>query len=535
MEIEKQFKDCDFCNTKNATCLCFKCYNYFCDNCFKIIHDLKKDKEHKKENLDIFVPIELKCQKHFPNLNNLFCLDEKEICCAMCHFKNLHFGHNLVEISNKEDLKTENLSIENEMNNFNDITKKMQDLKNKIENEIENINNMFDKSMIDLKNSYQKKYDILLKEENDLKENLQYNVTKIKEKLEINLSEINNNIKINERINKGFNKALKENQSMLQILSYISKINISKKNMKKLETLLMKSIKFNYEEKNSKINYEEIYFNGITQPKNIEVKTINSTGLNIKWSIDDINLINIDKAQIKFKVEFRKKDDNIFREIYQGKETNCIINNLSHDYFYDIRICSFYKELIGEWIQIRYEKPKPKLDSLIIKDNEFFEQICKWCNCQKFELLFRGTRDGMTSTEFHKKCDNKGPTLSIIKNEKGHIFGGYASISWTCEGYNKNAPQSFLFTLTNIYNTKPTKFPSKNEGNEVYHGKEYGPIFGKNAEDFCIYQDFIKQPAYCDFPKSFKDILGKGKAIITSDENSFGFNIKEIEVYQLLK
>ena len=264
------------------------------------------------------------------------------------------------------------------MNNFNDITKKMQELKNKIENEIENINNMFDKAMIDLKNSYQKKYEILLKEENDLKENLQNNVTKIKEKLEINLSEINNNIKINERINKGFNKALKENQSMLQILSYISKINISKKNMKKLETLLMKSIKFNYEEKNSKINYEEIYFNGITQPKNIEVKTINSTGLNIKWSIDDINLINIDKTQIKFKVEFRKKDENIFKEIYQGKETNCIINNLSsNDYFYDIRICSFYKELIGEWIQIRYEKPKPKLDSLIIKDNEFFEQICK--------------------------------------------------------------------------------------------------------------------------------------------------------------
>ena len=185
----------------------------------------------------------------------------------MCHFNNLHFGHNLVEISNKEDLKTVNLSIENEMNNFNDITKKMQDLKNKIENEIENINNMFDKAMIDLKNSYQKKYEILLKEENDLKENLQNNVTKIKEKLEINLSEINNNIKINERINKGFNKALKENQSMLQILSYISKINISKKNMKKLETLLMKSIKFNYEEKNSKINYEEIYFKGITQPK----------------------------------------------------------------------------------------------------------------------------------------------------------------------------------------------------------------------------------------------------------------------------
>ena len=141
----------------------------------------------------------------------------------------------------------------------------------------------------------------------------------------------------------------------------------------------------------------------------------------------------------------------------------------------------------------------------------------------------------MISSEFHKRCDNMGPTLSLIKNEKGHIFGGYASISWTSEGNNKNDPQAFLFTLTNIYNTEPTKFPSKSKGNEVYHGKDYGPIFGTNAEDFCIYSNFINQKAYSDFPKSFQDILEKGKAIITSDENSIHFDIKEIEVYKVLK
>ena len=510
MEIEKQFKECEICNTKNATCLCFKCYNYFCDNCFKIIHDLKNDKEHKKENLDIFVPIELKCQKHLPNLNNLFCLDEKEICCTMCHFKNLHFGHKLIEISNEEDLKNENLSIENEMSNFNDIEQKMEKLKNNIENEIEKINNMFDKTMLDIKNSYQKKYEALLKEENDLKENLQNKVTKIKEQLEINLSEINNNIKLNERINKGINKALKETQSILQILSYISKINISKKNMKKFELKLMKSIKFNYEEKNSNLNYEEIYFNGIIQPKNIEVKNINSTSLNIKWDIDDINLINIDKDKIKYKIELRKRNENIFFEGYQGKENNCIINNLSPNCFYDIRICSFYKELIGEWIQI--PDVEISLDSLILKEKKnFFEEISKWCNCKKFELLFRGSRDGMISSEFHKRCDNMGPTLSLIKNEKGHIFGGYASISWTSEGNNKNDPQAFLFTLTNIYNTEPTKFPSKSKGMKFIMEKIMGLFLVQMPKIFVFTLILLIKKLILIFQNLFKIFLKKEK------------------------
>ena len=542
MEKSKNIKDCDICGIKSATSICFKCNNYFCDNCFKILHDLKKNEEHKKENLDIFVPIELKCLKHSQILNNLFCLDEKEICCSMCHFKNLHNGHKLIEISDEETLKKENFSIENEMKDFNEISDKIIGLKNKIENEIIKINIDFDKTMEDLKKSFQKKYEDILKEENDLKEDLQNKVTKIKEQLEIYLSEINNNIKLNERINKGINKVLKEKQSMLQILSYISKINSSKKSMKKLETELIKSIKFNYEEKNGEINYEEIYFNGIVIPKNIEFKNITSTSLNIYWNIDDINLINFDKNQIKYQVEMRKKNENNFKEIYQGKETNFLVKDLSIKTIYEFRICSFYKYIKGEYSQIKeVETSKEEsIDSSILLESgraqEFSEEIYKWCECKKFELLFRGTRDGMTANEFHRKCDNQGPTITLIKNNKDHIFGGYASISWTSGNENKNAPKSFLFTLTNIYNTKPTKFQSKNNGKEVYHEKNYGPIFGENGNDFYIQSDFTVNNSACSsFPISFEDVLGKGKAIFSSDEKTGSFTIKEIEVFKLLE
>ena len=460
----------------------------------------------------------------------------------MCHFKNLHPGHKLIEISDKESLKKENFSIENEMKDFNEISDKIKGLKNRIEDEIIKINNMFDRAIVDLKKSYQKKYEALLKEENDLKEDLQNKVTKIKEQLEIYLSDINNNIKLNERINKGINKVLKEKQSLIKVLSYISKINSTKKSMNKLKTELIKSIEFNYEENDSKINYEEIYINEILIPKNIEFKNITSKSLYISWNIDDVDLINFDKNQIKYLIEMRKKNENNFIEIYKGKETNFLIKNLSAKTIYEFRICSLYKDLKGEYSQIKELETKEKsIDSSILLESgrfeEFYNEIYKWCECDKFELLFRGTRDGMTAKDFHRKCDNQGPTLTLIKNDKGHIFGGYASISWMSdeEDKNKNAPKSFLFTLTNIYDIKPTKFPSKNNGNEVYHHKDYGPIFGYNGMDLCIYSNFSeKNSPNVNFPTSFQHVLGKGGIIFTSDKKSRPFTIKEIEIFKLL-
>ena len=72
----KLIKDCETCGV-NATSLCFICNEYFCDSCFKMIHDKKIKSSHKKEKIDIYVPIELKCQDHHNNSLNLFCIDEK--------------------------------------------------------------------------------------------------------------------------------------------------------------------------------------------------------------------------------------------------------------------------------------------------------------------------------------------------------------------------------------------------------------------------------------------------------------------------
>ena len=77
MEIKKNIKQCEICKVKEATTLCLDCYSYFCEACYKYVHDIKENSNHKSEKIDLFVPIDTKCPEHEGNLMNLFCIDEK--------------------------------------------------------------------------------------------------------------------------------------------------------------------------------------------------------------------------------------------------------------------------------------------------------------------------------------------------------------------------------------------------------------------------------------------------------------------------
>ena len=321
---------------------------------------------------------------------------------------------------------------------------------------------------------------------------------------------------------------------MLKILTYISKINKNEKEMKKLNNTCMRNIKINFEEKENKIKYEEYFFNGIPSPKDIEFKDIDINSLKVNWKIDDINILNIDKNKIKFKIEIRKEnnDDN-FNKIYEGNEMNYLINNLDSNTNYEIRICSVYNDINSIWSEIKKVKTN-EFDSLILKESnrvdEFIRKIYEWSGCNNMKLLYRGTRDGMEGNYFHNKCNNQGPTISLFKNDKGYIFGGYASIDWTGNGDYKSAPDSFIFTLTNIHGTEPTKFPNSNTSYSIYDHSNYGPTFGNYA--IKIY----KNSTYAHF-QSYQDVLGKGNSIFTGDLNNdnINFKLKEIEVFKIYK
>ena len=232
--------------------------------------------------------------------------------------------------------------------------------------------------------------------------------------------------------------------------------------------------------------------NELSIPINIEFKNINPNNLKIYWNINDFNNEN---NQLKFEVEMKEEDKNEkFKKVYEGNNTNYLINNLLPYTSYEFRIRLISNEKYSNWTEI--QKVKTSLDSNILHDNpkqnEFINKILEWTNFKKIDLLYRGTRDGTQPSKFHELCDNKGPTITLFKNKKGNVFGGYASISWKNNGGYQSAPDSFIFTLTNIHNTEPIKFPSNNDKREVNHSNQYGPWFG-GGRDIGIDGDFLKK------------------------------------------
>ena len=473
------------------------------------------------------------------------------MCCPMCVFNHLHDGHRVIEINNIETLNKENINLNNELDILNKNSDEIVKLKNKIEEEINKINNIYENTMKNLENHYQKKIEIILKEKNDFTEKINNGVTKVKESLENILTEINNEILIKERINKGIKKLENKEQNIFQIFTYISKMNRSLKKMKKLSTKLMRNINIKFDQNNNQIIFDEYYFNGWPIPSNIKIENLTSTSAKITWNIDNVNILNMNKNILHYAIEIRKDQQN-FQYIYEGiyGANSYSINNLEHNTNYEIRISSYigqenYFPNLSEWSDIYEFKTPDYANSIILKESnkesEFIQQLKEWVGFQKIELLFRASKDRMTHKNFYNKCNEVGPTIVLVKNKKGNIFGGYASVSWNNK--NKkitefNAPDSFLFSLMNIYNTSPSKFPSQKRGYEVRNYSNCGPAFGwgtdlgiqENENDIC-------GRGWSWFPGSFKDTLGYGKSIFTGDldNNNVIFEIQEVEVFKVIK
>ena len=49
---------------------------------------------------------------------------------------------------------------------------------------------------------------------------------------------------------------------------------------------------------------------------------------------------------------------------------------------------------------------------------------------------------------FHKKCDNKGPTLCLFKiKDKDIRYGGFASVSWDSNSNENRDENAFIFSI----------------------------------------------------------------------------------------
>ena len=69
--------------------------------------------------------------------------------------------------------------------------------------------------------------------------------------------------------------------------------------------------------------------------------------------------------------------------------------------------------------------------SLILLDTQYDNYLRKWLGYNyDMKLLYRASEHEYTAKSFHECCDDKGPTLIVIKSSGGWIFGGYTTQSW---------------------------------------------------------------------------------------------------------
>ena len=145
------------------------------------------------------------------------------------------------------------------------------------------------------------------------------------------------------------------------------------------------------------------------------------------------------------------------------------------------------------------------LNSLIINNNkEYNKRLKSWINPMdniNAELLYRLTRDGEKVSKFHELCDNKGPTLTIIKTTNNKIFGGFTPLNWESSGNGENkydkSNQTFLFSLDLI-----KKFDMINaEKAAIYCNKNNGPYFG--GRDFSIESNMKTGQTYANSETNF--------------------------------
>ena len=159
-------------------------------------------------------------------------------------------------------------------------------------------------------------------------------------------------------------------------------------------------------------------------------------------------------------------------------------------------------------------------------------------------LLYSGTRDGLTAADFHRQCDGKGPTLTLIRTPAGHVFGGYTAASW-CSPDKPTfvlCGDAFLFSVTGPHDHSTLQKYPLLEGRPpvaIQCNADTGPVFG-GGPDVMITAlptgtvSSFDGASFCNLGAptgSFEDVLSMGANGFTGSPR---FVPADIEVYRVL-
>ena len=137
------------------------------------------------------------------------------------------------------------------------------------------------------------------------------------------------------------------------------------------------------------------------------------------------------------------------------------------------------------------------------------------------------SENGSKGEDFHKYCDNKGPTLTLIKTTRNRIFGGFSPLSWKNQGGDQfdKSNQTFIFSLNLLKKYDMITINKKSVG-----FSKNGPKFGD-----CDIQIDINMKKGLTFANDNCNFLSNNDLELTGGKgDSENFETEELEVYRVI-
>ena len=159
------------------------------------------------------------------------------------------------------------------------------------------------------------------------------------------------------------------------------------------------------------------------------------------------------------------------------------------------------------------------------------------------ELIFKMNEKEFRAKDFHHYCDNKGPTLILIKTSNNEIIGGFTPLNWEAttqleKKYDKLG-LTFLFSLTL---NKKFDMLKQYTYSAIQNGDKIGPSFG--VDDLYLRTNLREGISYayrdCNFFYEGKvELVEKKGETLYIDGDKWGngliadFKVLEFEVYKV--
>jgi len=136
--------------------------------------------------------------------------------------------------------------------------------------------------------------------------------------------------------------------------------------------------------------------------------------------------------------------------------------------------------------QFSNNRPSSMHNSLLLQQHES-PTLLDWFPGE-WTAIYRGTRDGLTPDDFHYSCDYKGPTITVIRDVEGYVYGGYTSRHWDSSGGWQFDSSAAIFSLIGPNESAPMRLPIRRGHRAIYSSSESLPHFG-DTDDIMMYHD----------------------------------------------